>query len=168
MKGDRGRKATEDAESPSLVYVVGRVNQGIRRELRARLSTWDLSVPELTALSILARRPGLSNAQLARRSMVTPQTMIEILAGLEARGLVARRVDPGHGRVLRAELTPEGRRLVHVTEPAVADIEDEMLRGIDPEQRELVLSIMLTAMARLRAGLDSGTGPGSAHRPDAA
>jgi hypothetical protein len=51
---------------------------------------------------VLRARPGLSNAQLARRSLVAPQS---ILAKLERRGLVGREVDPGHGRILRATPT---------------------------------------------------------------
>lgn len=87
----------------SLTYVVGRVNQGIRREMRARLAQWKLSVQEFTTLSVLSTRPGLSNAQLARRALVTPQSMIEILSKLERRGLVRREVDPDHARILRSD-----------------------------------------------------------------
>jgi len=143
------------ANEVSLVYVVGRVNQGIRRELRRRLADWDLSVTEFTALSILVRRPGLSNAQLARRTMVTPQSMIEILAVLEERGLLRRHVDPDHGRILRAELTPEGTRLLRATEPVVQEIQDQMLADVPERQRQIVLDAMLKAMQRLRPGLNA-------------
>lgn len=143
--------AHDSASEVSLVYVVGRVNHGIRRELRERLAELELSVPEFTALSILERRPGLSNAQLARRTMVTPQTMIEITSGLERRGLVSRTVDPAHARILRAELTPEGARLVRATEPIVDGIEAEMLTDVPKEQRRVVLDVMVKAMLRLSA-----------------
>lgn len=149
----------DDQDDVSLVYAVGRVNQGIRRELRQRLARWDLSVPELTALSILQRRPGLSNAQLARRTMVTPQSMIEILAALESRALVRRHVDPAHGRILRTELTAAGTKLVNATAPAIREIQDEMLVDVPAAQRQVVLQVMLKAMQRLRPGLG---GPGSA------
>jgi DNA-binding MarR family transcriptional regulator len=142
----------------SLVYAVGRVNQGIRRELRRRLAEWNLSVPEFTALSILERRPGLSNAQLARRTMVTPQSMIEILAVLESRALVHRTVDPDHARILRAELTREGASVLSAATPAILDIQDEMLRDVPESQRQLVLDAMLKAMERLRPGLNGATG----------
>jgi len=56
----------------SLAYVIGRVDHGIRREMRRRLTDHGLSVQQYTALSVLRSRPGLSNAQLARRSLVTP------------------------------------------------------------------------------------------------
>ena len=58
--------------------------------MRARLAEWELSVQEYTSLSVLGARPGLSNAQLARRALVTPQSMIEILSKLESRGGVGR------------------------------------------------------------------------------
>lgn len=140
------------ASEISFVYVVGRVNHGVRREMRAHLGEWGLSVPEFTALSILRRRPGLSNAQLARRTMVTPQSMIEILAGLENRDLVRRTVDPNHGRILRSELTAEGERVVVAAQRRIDAIQDELLDGVPEDQRQVVLEVMLEAMHRLQLG----------------
>lgn len=142
-------------DPPSVVYAIGRVNQGIRRELRQRLSEWELSVPELTALSILDRRPGLSNAQLARRTMVTPQSMIEILAVLEHRSLVNRTVDPTHGRILRAELTTEGTKVLRAVEPAIHAIQNHMLADVPADQLEIFLNVLLVAMDRLRPGVET-------------
>lgn len=135
----------------SLVYVIGRLNHGIRKEMRRDLAEWSLSVPEFTALSILKRRSGLSNAQLARRTMVTPQSMIEILAGLESRQLVERTVDPNHGRILRSELTREGERLVIAALQKIEEIQEQLLDGVPEDQRELVLAVMLQAMQRLQS-----------------
>lgn len=138
----------------SLVYLVGRVNQGIRREMRLRLAAWGLSVPEFTALSILRRRPRLSNAQLARRSMVTPQTMIDVLAALEARGLVHREVDPQHGRILRAELTEGGDRILDEVAPVIERIQEELLDGVSDRDHDVTVRVMSAAMERLRSGLN--------------
>lgn len=138
------------ASEVSLVYVIGRINHGIRKQMRKQLSEWQLSVPEFTALAILRRRPGLSNAQLARRTMVTPQSMIEILAALEQRELVHRTVDPNHGRILRSELTPEGERVVAAAQHEIDAIQDDLLDGVPAEQRQLVLDVMLQAMQHLR------------------
>lgn len=138
-----------DDHATSLLYVIGRVNQGIRREMRLRLARWKLSVQEFTTLSVLASRPGLSNAQLARRSLVTPQSMIEILTKLEARGLVRREVDPSHGRILRAELTAAGRTLIGEAVPAIQRIQDGMLERVSARQQETTLVALLAAMDRL-------------------
>ncbi len=143
------------ADEASLIYVVGRVDQGIRREMRARLARLSLSVQEYTALSVLRARPGLSNAQLARRSLVAPQSMIETLAKLEARGLAVREVDPEHGRILRARLTPRGRELLAQADPPIRAIQDQLLADVPERHRAIVLGGMLSAMRRLSSGLDS-------------
>lgn len=142
-------EAGDESHETSLLYVIGRVNQGIRREMRGRLAAWSLSVQEFTTLSVLGSRPGLSNAQLARRALVTPQSMIEILSKLEGRGLVQREVDPSHGRILRAELTPAGRKLIADAEPAIRNVQDEMLSGVSARERETALVALISAMESL-------------------
>lgn len=57
----------------------------------------------------LASEPGLSGAQLARRLLITPQGAQLALSALEGRGLVERKQDPRHGRIMQAYLTDEGR-----------------------------------------------------------
>jgi DNA-binding MarR family transcriptional regulator len=133
----------------SLIYAVGRVHQFVRREMAARLAPYQLTVQEYTALSVLRARPGLSNAQLARRSLVTPQSMLEILAKLERRGLVRRDVDPRHSRIRRARPTEAGITLLARADPGVDGIQDVVLDGVPPEQRALLASAMRAAMAHL-------------------
>ena len=57
----------------------------------------------------LANEPGLSGAELARRLLISPQGVQLALAALERRGLVERKQDPQHGRIMQAYLTDEGR-----------------------------------------------------------
>jgi len=139
----------ESSPAPSLIYVVGRVNQGITRELRALLREWDLSVQEYTSLSVLELRPGLSNAQLARRALVTPQSMLEILAKLERRGLVRRKIDPEHGRVIRNELSERGQRVLGIAAPEVDQLQERIFAGLSEAQRKAVTAALSTAMSRL-------------------
>jgi DNA-binding MarR family transcriptional regulator len=137
----------------SLAYVIGRVDHGIRREMRLRLTDHRLSVQQYTALSVLSSRPGLSNAQLARRALVTPQSMIEILSKLERRGLVRRDVDPRHGRILRTELTPAGRRLLTEVDPAMVSMQAQILADVPEADRAILLAGMRSVMDRLSTGL---------------
>lgn len=113
------------------------------------LKKWNLSVQEFTALSVLSHRPGLSNAQLSRRALVTPQTMIELLAKLEERGLIQRVVDPAHARILRAELTDAGAELLVKTDPEIRRIQDQMLTSVPASDRAAAMRAMRTAMANL-------------------
>jgi DNA-binding MarR family transcriptional regulator len=139
----------EQRPEPSLVYVIGRVSQGIRRELRERLSSCELSVADVTTLSVLRGRACLSNAQLARRALITPQSMLEVLASLEQRGLVRRRADPANARIMRAELTASGRRVLARADAVIAELEDELLAGVAPQRRETVRRSLLLVMDAL-------------------
>ena len=132
-----------------MIYIVGRVNQGIRREMRTRLSEFGLSVAEYTTLSVLAARAELSNAQLARRALVTPQSMLEILAELERRGLVERQLDPRHARILRAKLTRRGRELLKAADPPIQALHDEIFAGMSARQQDAAMTAMRTAMTNL-------------------
>ena len=116
---------------PRLSYVIGRLERVLRRRLTAAVEPNGLTLPAYTALSVLRAQNGLSNAQLARRSFVTPQSMSEVLTLLVDKGYVRRRADPGHGRVIRTELTRAGRRALERCDRAVDLVEQEMLGDFD-------------------------------------
>jgi DNA-binding MarR family transcriptional regulator len=102
---------------------------------------------------VLRARDGLSNAQLARRSLITPQSMSQVLASLVDRAYVRRRADPAHGRVIRTELTTAGRAVLAACDDAVGEIEREMLSGLGPEDRERLLASVTSCVRTLGAGL---------------
>jgi len=151
--------ANGQPQDASMIYIVGRLNQGIRREMRARLAEFSLSVAEYTTLSVLDSRPELSNAQLARRALVTPQSMLEILAELERRALVERRLDPDNARILRARLTRQGRDRLRAADPAIQALHDEMFAGMSARQQEAALTAMRTAMTNLSHPLSGEAKP---------
>lgn len=116
---------------PRLSYMFGRLDRLLRRRLAAAVEPAGLTLPAYTVLSVLRAQPGLSNAQLARRSLVTPQSMNEVLAALAALGYIRRRAEPGHGRVIRTELTRAGSRALERGDRAVDEVERELLAGFD-------------------------------------
>jgi DNA-binding MarR family transcriptional regulator len=116
-----------------LSYVIGRLDRVLRRRLSAAVEPAGLTLPAYTALSVLGAQEGLSNARLARRSLVTPQSMSEVLALLVGRGYVRRLADPDHGRAIRIELTKAGSRALERCEAAVDEVEREMLGDLRAE-----------------------------------
>jgi DNA-binding MarR family transcriptional regulator len=74
--------------APRVSYLVGRLDRLLRRRLGWALADHGLSLAEYTTLSVLSARTGLSNAQLARRSLITPQSANEVLTRLEERRLL--------------------------------------------------------------------------------
>jgi DNA-binding MarR family transcriptional regulator len=124
-------------------YAVGRLERLLRRRLAAAVAPVGLTLPAYTALSVLRVQDGLSNAQLARRSLVTPQSMSEVLMLLVAQGFVSRRAEPGGGRVIRTELTRAGRRALERCDRAVDRIEQEMLGDLDAAEVSSLRDVLL-------------------------
>ncbi|MEV6901763.1 MarR family transcriptional regulator [Amycolatopsis sp. NPDC051372] len=83
----------------------------LRQALRTYTARWQETVRELTppqyvALRVLRSSPDLDQAALAEATRIDTATLTPLLARLEERGYVVRRVDPGNRR----------RKLLRVTE----------------------------------------------------
>lgn len=133
-------------------YLVGRLDRVLRRRLGAALEPHGLSLSEYTTLSVLRERSGLSNAQLARRSLITPQAMNEVLARLEERRLVRRRPDPAHGRIRPAELTKAGEQALQAADDSVDAVERDMLNDVSGEDRRTLRTSLASALRGLSRG----------------
>jgi DNA-binding MarR family transcriptional regulator len=82
------------------------------------ISGHGVTTAQIGLMRQLANEPGLSGAELARRLLISPQGAQLAITALERRGLVERKQDPQHGRIMQAYLTDEGRA---VTTAVLAD-----------------------------------------------
>jgi DNA-binding MarR family transcriptional regulator len=139
-------------DEPLTLYMVKRLELVIRARMDVALRPFGLSTVQFTALTALRARDGLSSAQLARRSFVTPQTMNEMVHSLERRGLIARRQAPGNRRVLLLTLTDGGQELLAQCDPLVEAIEGEMLAAIPAGQHGLLRQSLDLGYAALAEG----------------
>jgi DNA-binding MarR family transcriptional regulator len=121
---------------PSTLYLVKRLELAIRKVLDDVLRPHGLTAPQYTALTALGHRDGLTSAQLARRSFVTPQTMHEQVIALERAGLVAREPDPANRRLLRIRLTADGRARMRDCADVVEDLELRVDDALGAGERE--------------------------------
>jgi DNA-binding MarR family transcriptional regulator len=139
-------------DEPLTLYMVKRLELVIRARMDVALRPFGLSTVQFTALTALRARDGLSSAQLARRSFVTPQTMNEMVHSLERRGLIARRQAPDNRRVLLLTLTDSGQELLAQCDPLVESIEGEMLAAIPAGQHGLLRQSLDLGYAALAEG----------------
>lgn len=119
-------------------YLVYRVERRLRARLDEELRLIGVSTPEYMTLSLLRERDGLSCAQLARWTMVTPQAMNLVISALERRKLIRRRPDPKHRRVLRTSVTTKGLALLDRCDRSVDRIEADMLGDLPVETVDVV------------------------------
>jgi DNA-binding MarR family transcriptional regulator len=121
-----------------LGQLVKRLDQLLAADKSEVLRKFDLTMPQYSTLAALAASTGMSGAQLARASGVTPQTMAIILGNLEAKGLVDRTPSPLHPKVLVTKLTREGRALLKKADAQVQALEDHLAGAYqDGEQAQL-------------------------------
>ena len=115
-------------------YVLKRTQSALRSAMDGALAALDLTTPQYSALSQVAQEQGLSNAELARRCFVTPQTMHQILGGLEREGLVTRSQHPEHGRIQQTSLTAKGEQRLTQAHERVSSVEARMTQSLSPTE----------------------------------
>ncbi|WP_175411619.1 MarR family winged helix-turn-helix transcriptional regulator [Streptomyces sp. TRM64462] len=84
-------------------------------------------------------------ADLAERLEVVPRAVTSLVDGLEASGRVRRVPDPANRRVIRIELTDEGRATLRRLRSARRAAAEDILAPLTAEQRE-VLGGLLSAL----------------------
>jgi DNA-binding MarR family transcriptional regulator len=135
-----------------LSYLIGQLDRLISRRLTEVLATHGLTLPQFTALSVLNGRGPSSNAQLAERSFITPQSANEVVKTMESSGWVMRESDPTNRRIVLLQLTPTGKALLKRCNESVDRIEAEMLGSMSKEEAAL-RNLMHGCVRNLRESL---------------
>lgn len=146
-----------DAHKPattSLLYSVKRLELLIRARLDDLLRGSGVTTLQYTALTVLARHDGISAAQLARDSFVTPQAMADMLKALEARDLVSRSRNPRSKREILVHLSPAGRDFLARYADPVEALEQRMLSDFTAHQCETFRRAIGTARTALEREAD--------------
>ncbi len=136
---------------------IKRVEQELTSAKHAALRPFKINVPQYNVLLALQQQPGLSGAALARRGMVTPQTMSSVLSTLEGRGLVERRPHPIHLNILEAHLTRTGAALIRRADEVVREVEALLAGCFEPRAAKEFLA-QLQACSTALAGFKPATG----------
>lgn len=130
-------------------YLLRQAWHAFRGAMETALRAHDLTGAQYAVLSVLARDPGMSGADLARACNTTPQAMNGVLATLERDGLVERHPHPTHGRILQVTLTREGERRLEAATPAVRGLESAVEQDLAPDQIAAVKAWLVASAQRL-------------------
>lgn len=139
--------------TPRFSYLLKQVERAGRGALDRIARRHDITAAQYTALSVLARHPGMSSAQLGRRSFASAQSANELVVALERRNLVDREATAGNRRVLGIHLTPTGRAVLAACDAEVAAMEEQMLRLLDAEERRVMRDLLERCLRGLLQGV---------------
>jgi DNA-binding MarR family transcriptional regulator len=95
--------------------------------------------------------PGVSGADLARLTFLTPQTINVIVRNLERMGAIRKTADAEHGRILRLTATAKGQGLLKRCRARVMEVEDRLAALVGRDDEKVVrrwLSAVGEALAK--------------------
>jgi len=109
-----------------------------------------ITASQWRALDAALSSPGSSSADLARACHVTPQTMQQVVAHLEATGLLVRTPHPVHGRVQQIYLSNAGEMRHAEGSTLIAAVEDRVFMAFTPADRAAFARFVALASGALR------------------
>ena len=134
-------------EHGHIGYLLRQAHAAHRIRMEKALSESGMTLPQFSVLTMLAAYPGASGADLARLSLLTPQTMSVIVSNLEKAGLISRKPHAEHGRIQIIEITAAGQTLLHQCKTIAETTEQQLLVNLSADE-ELVVRRWLVTVAK--------------------
>jgi DNA-binding MarR family transcriptional regulator len=134
---------------------IAHLMKGLHHSLRQavdeafRMRGIDMSFAHLAALYTLQAEPGVTGAELARRSFVTAQTMNTILHRLEKDGDIERRPHPVNMRADSWFITKAGTRRLETAKAVGEEVWTRMLSAFKPGEVEQLQELLKRCIAGL-------------------
>ena len=115
-------------------WTVVRLAHVLSRQFEQAMQAVALTPTQFGVLSEVAREPGIGSGELARRVLVTPQSVGELVASLERAGHLDRDRSGGRGRRAAITLTAQGRSVLRQAYRIVAALNEPAALGLEPEE----------------------------------
>lgn len=125
-------------ENGHIGYLLRQAGAAFRLQMERALSEFGVTPPQFAVLTMLVAYPGISNADVARLSMLTPQTVSVIVANLERAGLILRTPHQIHGRIQQISVTQSGKNLLSRCKRRVNTLESGLIAGLGDEEAATV------------------------------
>jgi MarR family transcriptional regulator, lower aerobic nicotinate degradation pathway regulator len=109
-----------------------------------------LTPAQFGVLTVLRATPGLDQSSLARALGFDKVTVLRVLRGLEARGLVERTPSPASRRNLSIVLSVQGLELLRQAQRPAEMAYERLMAPLDTQQREQ----LVTLLQQLTEGLE--------------
>jgi DNA-binding MarR family transcriptional regulator len=152
---DRAASSTEQAAEHGTEQVIGFLFKSLHHSLRQavdealRRNKLELSFAHMVTLFGLHFEPGSTGAQLARRAMVSPQTMNPVLRRLEEEGLIERRPHPDSRRADSWFLTDIGTEQFRRARGVADEVFSRMLSALDAGEIERLQDYLRRCIAAI-------------------
>jgi DNA-binding MarR family transcriptional regulator len=130
-------------------FLLGYLGERSRRRFMEMLEPHGFHPREFGLMTVVMKRPGITQQELAGLAQIDPSSMVAVLDGLEQRGLLERRVNSDDRRRRAVHLTAAGERELEDLQQEARKVADGFLEPLSADERRT-----LNAMLRKLAGLD--------------
>src|SRR3954449_13482523 len=149
----RVTKATKDTQRPGiaqqwptlLMIKLGRITM---HRFTEALEPFGIRPRHVAALIELRDRGELTQQSLCGQLHLDPTNLVAILNDLERRGYATRRRDPDDRRRHLVQVSKKGLAVIDKVSKAMDGVEDELLDGLDPGEREQVATLLTSIWER--------------------
>jgi len=90
-----------------------------------------LRPPHFGVMRLIATEPGLTQQELAERSLIDPSSMVAVVDELEELGYAERQAHPGDRRKHSLHLTAAGMRMLERAQAVAMETAKEVLAPLD-------------------------------------
>ncbi len=123
------------------------MGQRSQERFEVAMATLDLRPVHYDVLASLAERGPMAQRQLADLLDIDAARVVALIDELEARGLVARTVDPDDRRRNLLSLTKDGRSLTVRAARLAAAVEKDLLQALDESERVRLRALLQKALS---------------------
>jgi DNA-binding MarR family transcriptional regulator len=138
----------------SVGFTVSSLGLATSAAFTAALQPLGLSPRDFALMRSIAAEQGLSQQALGERLQIPASRMVAFIDGLEASGMVERRLNPDDRRTRAIHLTPSGLERLERALGVAEGFERNLVEGLDEHEREQLLALLH------RVGEQLGVAPG--------
>ena len=144
-------------------FILHDVARLLRTTYDRRIRELGLTRSQWWVLTHLYRKDGITQSELAEILEVEKPSLGRLLDRLEAKGWVRRAADPRDRRAKRVFLTDQVEEPMHVMREIAAEVREDALSGLSPDDRDRFVDTLLTVKSNLMVqvnGTSKGNGQG--------
>ena len=153
-----GPPAGPPGRGPGNSFLLAQLGAHAGHRFAQRISELSLTPAQAGLLRLVAWSPGQSQQAIAKQLGTPASRLVLLVDGLEERGLIERRRNPGDRRHYALFLTGDGGRFMAELGRIGSAHEADLMTGLSPQEQD-VLHGLLTRLAETQ-GLTTGVHPG--------
>jgi DNA-binding MarR family transcriptional regulator len=142
----------------SVAFLLAQVGAAAARQFSKALEPLQLAPSDAGIMRLLARSPGVSQQELAKRLDMHASRLVGVIDALEKRGLLHRKPNEADRRVYSLHLSPAGQQALAAIAEVARSHNESVCSALGETERDQLRATLEKIAAHM--GLQTGVHPG--------